>query len=63
LWKSLKPPVEVDSPCTGSCTLDNEGLCARCGRTIAEIARWMDASNEEKAEIARAAHGRRHGAA
>jgi predicted Fe-S protein YdhL (DUF1289 family) len=62
LWKSLEPSPEVHSPCTGSCTLNDAGLCPRCGRTISEIANWMDSSNEEKAAIVRAANGRRDGA-
>ena len=62
LWKSLEPAPEVLSPCTGSCTLNAAGLCPRCGRTVTEIAHWMDASNEEKAAIVRAAQARRDGA-
>jgi predicted Fe-S protein YdhL (DUF1289 family) len=60
LWSSLGTSTEISSPCTGSCTLDELDVCAHCGRTIAEIAGWMDASDEEKAAIKRAAQGRLH---
>ena len=30
----------VLSPCIGICTIDDEGLCAGCHRTGAEIAAW-----------------------
>ena len=30
----------VLSPCIGICTIDDEGLCAGCHRSGAEIAAW-----------------------
>lgn len=30
----------VLSPCVGVCELDGDGLCAGCGRSVAEIAAW-----------------------
>jgi len=30
----------VLSPCVGVCELDADGLCAGCGRSLAEIAAW-----------------------
>ena len=30
----------VLSPCVGVCALDADGLCAGCGRSVAEIAAW-----------------------
>ena len=34
------PRHVVPSPCIGVCTIDDDGLCAGCHRTGAEIAAW-----------------------
>lgn len=44
------PPQPIPSPCTNLCILD-ENICAGCGRTTSEIARWPVMSEPEKKEI------------
>ncbi len=47
------------SPCVRNCCLDDAEVCLGCGRTLAEIVRWHEASADEKAAIlARAAQRR-----
>ena len=42
----------IDSPCIKICTLDaRSGLCLGCGRTVDEIARWIEMSEAERARI------------
>jgi predicted Fe-S protein YdhL (DUF1289 family) len=41
----MQPPADswqrvVLSPCVGVCELRADGLCAGCGRSVAEIASW-----------------------
>ncbi|WP_417462634.1 DUF1289 domain-containing protein [Kordiimonas sp.] len=52
---------EVESPCVGTCKLDNTGIyCIGCLRTRGEIGVWSTASNAEKLAIL-AAVSRRQG--
>ena len=45
-------PDHVASPCTKVCTLDpGHRLCLGCGRTVAEIAAWAGASNDQRRAI------------
>ena len=53
------PGDQVQSPCTGVCTLDRHEVCVGCGRTIDEIAEWGAASAERQNEIAAAAEKRK----
>jgi predicted Fe-S protein YdhL (DUF1289 family) len=47
------------SPCVRLCTLDPEtGICVGCGRTLAEIGKWMRYSDHERREIMEALPGR-----
>lgn len=39
------------TPCTGVCTLDEDGLCRGCHRTGTEIARWGQMSNAERLRL------------
>ncbi|MEJ0012384.1 MAG: DUF1289 domain-containing protein [Bauldia sp.] len=40
------------SPCVRLCTLDpDSGFCVGCGRTLAEIGRWMRYSDDERCAI------------
>ena len=39
------------SPCVKNCCLDKQDVCLGCGRTVDEIIRWGDASEDEKLEI------------
>jgi uncharacterized protein len=42
----------ISSPCTKVCTMDpRSGLCAGCGRTLDEIARWGTLSEAERQRI------------
>ena len=42
----------IASPCTGVCQLDrNTKWCVGCGRTLPEIAAWVDADAEERARV------------
>ncbi len=42
----------ISSPCIKVCTIDpSAGLCAGCGRSLAEIARWTSLSNTERERI------------
>jgi predicted Fe-S protein YdhL (DUF1289 family) len=45
----------VASPCVHLCSIDQaSGLCAGCGRTLAEIGAWMRLSGEERHAIMQA---------
>jgi uncharacterized protein len=47
---SVEPIIE--SPCTRICAVHpTAGLCAGCGRTLDEIARWVDFDAAERARI------------
>lgn len=41
----------VLSPCTGVCTLADDGLCQGCLRTTAEIARWSQMNDDERLRL------------
>ena len=41
----------VLSPCVGVCSLDAEGVCEGCHRTVAEIARWSQMGDDERLRI------------
>ena len=44
--------MPIQSPCNKICTIDApSGLCAGCGRTLDEIARWTTLSDGERARI------------
>lgn len=45
-------PQPIQSPCTRVCTIDpGTGLCAGCSRTIDEIARWSEMTDDERQRI------------
>lgn len=44
------PPTTVPSPCTKVCRMEG-AVCAGCGRTLDEIARWRTMSAEEKLAV------------
>jgi len=49
---SLNMPQPVQSPCTRVCIIDQiTGLCAGCGRTLDEIARWSQMTDDERLRI------------
>ena len=41
----------VLSPCTGVCTLADDGLCNGCFRTTSEIARWSQMNDDERLRL------------
>lgn len=42
---------EVHSPCIGVCTVDDDGVCMGCERTLDEIARWSQMSPDDKRRV------------
>jgi uncharacterized protein len=54
---------EIPSPCIGVCQLDPDtGLCAGCLRTVAEIAAWPGATDDERLAIVQRLRARRRAA-
>ncbi|MFT4529322.1 MAG: putative Fe-S protein YdhL (DUF1289 family) [Thalassolituus oleivorans] len=41
----------IDSPCIRNCCLDANDVCVGCGRSLAEILAWHNASVEDKTRI------------
>ena len=41
---------EIESPCISVCRYDNE-VCAGCGRTVDEVVKWFDMSDDEKQAV------------
>ena len=41
----------VLSPCVGVCSLDDDGLCQGCLRTVGEIARWSQMNDDERLRL------------
>ncbi len=42
----------MQSPCTKVCVMDPENrYCLGCARTLGEIARWSEMSDEERAKV------------
>jgi predicted Fe-S protein YdhL (DUF1289 family) len=53
----------IISPCVKVCVIDGQsGLCAGCGRSLAEIGRWLSYSDEERRAIMAALPARLAGA-
>jgi predicted Fe-S protein YdhL (DUF1289 family) len=53
----------VESPCVSVCTMEpHSGLCAGCGRTLAEIAVWARLGRDERRRIMAALPQRRQAA-
>ena len=45
-------PQPIQSPCTRVCAIDSgTGLCTGCGRTLDEIARWSQMTDDERRRI------------
>lgn len=51
--------MTVESPCVGICALDPQSVCTGCGRTLAEIAEWSQASDSRKQLVVERAAQRR----
>jgi uncharacterized protein len=41
----------VPSPCVRNCCLDTDDICLGCYRSLSEIVRWSEASDDERNEI------------
>jgi uncharacterized protein len=49
---SPKMPQSIQSPCTRVCSIDQvTGRCAGCGRTLDEIARWAQMTDDQRQRI------------
>lgn len=48
---STFPVQPVLSPCIGVCTMDGDGYCMGCLRTLDEIAQWSSWSNERRLRL------------
>lgn len=45
-------PVDgIPTPCVRNCCLDEHDICLGCYRSISEIVRWGEASEQEKVEV------------
>ena len=42
---------EIISPCIGVCSMNDDGLCAGCYRTIDEIREWWDMQDAQRASV------------
>lgn len=51
------------SPCVSICTLDAQGVCRGCFRTLAEISGWLRMSADERLAVLRNTELRRASAA
>jgi hypothetical protein len=50
----------IESPCIKVCTIDKPtGLCAGCGRSLAEIAAWSRMTADERRRVMAALPARR----
>ena len=36
------------TPCVGKCKLDQNGICIGCGRSVQEIAEWINMTDQER---------------
>lgn len=43
----------VRSPCVDICALDESDLCIGCQRSVDEISRWGQMTNDERQEVLR----------
>ena len=56
----MDTPISAQSPCVKLCTMDAaSGLCAGCGRTLDEIARWGTMDEAARRAVNAALPGRR----
>lgn len=43
--------ASVGSPCVDICTLDSDFVCIGCGRTIDEVLKWPQYTDEQKRAV------------
>jgi len=41
----------IDSPCVNICELDSDFVCKGCGRTIEEVLKWAEYTDEQKLAV------------
>jgi len=42
---------EIGSPCVDICKLDSDFVCIGCGRTIDEVLKWREYTDEQKKAV------------
>lgn len=47
----MQTTPRIESPCISICALDDNDICMGCYRSLDEITRWNQASDEEKKRI------------
>jgi len=48
----LSPSVDsIESPCVDICELDSDFVCIGCGRTIDEVLKWPEYTDEQKKAV------------
>jgi len=50
----VSPPMENEdslSPCLDICELDSDFVCIGCGRTIDEVLKWPEYTDEQKKAV------------
>ncbi|PXF29480.1 hypothetical protein WH50_20230 [Pokkaliibacter plantistimulans] len=61
MTSTSSPAKNVESPCISVCELNAQNVCIGCWRTLDEISRWWDMSNNEKREVLQKADARSAG--
>lgn len=51
LFFTSKNEKAILSPCIGVCTLDGDGFCEGCHRTLDEIAQWTALTNDQRQHL------------
>ncbi len=50
--EAMNPSISVANPCINICRMDQAGkYCQGCGRTLVEIGRWDQMTDEQRAEV------------
>jgi len=50
--QSMNPSFRaVLSPCVGICSLDDQGLCEGCHRSVSEIANWLHLNDDQRLHL------------
>ena len=47
----MKSTFNAESPCIKLCTIDENGMCIGCFRTLNEIGNWLRYTDKQKHEI------------
>ena len=58
----MNPSIAVANPCINICRMDLAGkYCQGCGRTLVEIGRWEQMTDDQRAEVMASVPARRPG--